>query len=51
MGVGQGYVLSPFLLNYVIDRILKEVTEMLGDGLHIAYAPVGGLYYSYCMGQ
>ena len=43
----QGCVLSPLLNNCVMDKILKEATEMLGIGLNIEYTPAGGLFLSY----
>ena len=43
----QGCVLSPLLINCVMDKILKEATEMLGIGLNIEYTPAGGLFLSY----
>ena len=46
-GVSQGCVLSPLLFNCVMDRILREVTKMLGGGLNIEYTPAGGLFLSY----
>ena len=39
--------MSPLLFNCVMDRILREVTEMLGGGLNIEYTPAGGLFLSY----
>ena len=47
MGVRQGFVLSPLLFNCVMDRILKEATDLLGGGLHNKYTSVGGLFLSY----
>ena len=46
-GVRQGCVLSPLLFNGFMDRILREMTETLGGGLHIDYAIGGGLFLSY----
>ena len=40
-------MLSPLLFNCVMDRILREVTEMLGGGLIIECTPAGGLFLSY----
>ena len=40
-------MLSPLLFNCVMDRILREATEMLGGGLNIEYTPAGGLFLSY----
>ena len=46
-GVRQGCVLSSLLFNCVMDRILKEATDLLGGGLHIEYTSAGGLFLSY----
>ena len=46
-GVSQGCVLSSLLFNCVMDRILKEVTDLLGGGLYIEYTSSGGLFLSY----
>ena len=40
-------MLSPLLINCAMDKILKEVTEILGIGLSIEYTPAGGLFLSY----
>ena len=40
-------MLSPLLFNCVMNRILREVTEMLGGGLNIEYTRAGGLFLSY----
>ena len=46
-GVRQGCGLFPLLFNCVMDRILKEVTDLLGGCLHIDYTSSGGLFLSY----
>ena len=46
-GVSQGCVVSPLLFNCVIDRILKDATDLLGGGLHIMYTSAGSLFLSY----
>ena len=46
-GVSQGCVLSSLLFNCVMDRILKEATDLLGGGLYIEYTSSGGLFLSY----
>ena len=46
-GVRQGCVLSTMLFNCVMDRILKEATDLLGGGLHIEYISDGSLFLSY----
>ena len=46
-GVSQGCVVSPLLFNCVMDRILKDATDLLGGGLHITYTSAGGLFLSY----
>ena len=38
-GVRLGCVLSPLLFNCVMDKILKEATDLLGGSLHIEYTP------------
>ena len=43
-GVRQDCVLSPLLFNCVMDRILREATEMLGGGLPIKLTPASGLF-------
>ena len=43
-GVRQDCVLSLLLFNCVLDRTLREATEMLGGGLNIEYTPAGGLF-------
>ena len=46
-GVRQGCVLSTMLFNCVMDRILKEATDLLGGVLHIEYTSDGSLFLSY----
>ena len=40
-------MLSPLLLICVMNRILKEATDLLGGGLQTQYTPAGGLFLSY----
>ena len=40
-------MLSLLLFNCVMDRILKEATDLLRGGLQIEYIPAGGLFLSY----
>ena len=40
-------LLSPLWFNFVMDKILKEATEMLGGGLNIEYTPAGEHFLSY----
>ena len=46
-GVSQGCVVSPLLFNCVMDRILKDTTNLLEGGLHIMYTSAGSLFLSY----
>ena len=46
-GVRQGCILSPRLFNCFVDRILRKMTETLGEGFHIEYATGGGSFLSY----
>ena len=46
-GVRQDCVLSLLLFNCLMDRILREMTETLGEGFHTEYATGGGLFLSY----
>ena len=45
--VRQGCVLSRFLFNCAMDRILKEVAGTLGRGLQVEYTTAGGLFLTY----
>ena len=42
-GVRQACVLSPLLFNCVMDRILKEATDLLEGGLNIEYTSAESL--------
>ena len=46
-GVRQGCILLPLLFNCFMDWIVREVTKVMGGGLHIEYSTSGGLFLSY----
>ena len=46
-GVRQGCVLSSFLFNCFMDKIVRETMEMTRGVLHIEYTTRGGLFLSY----
>ena len=45
-GVGQGCIISPWLLNVYMDAVMKEVKMGLGGGDEISVRGKGGLLYA-----